>query len=63
MEPDIRQQILTENDCYKIGRTIKFQRVMVHSTGVAQPNPEVFVRRWNKPDVAKCVYALQSPEP
>lgn len=62
MELDIRQQILTENDCYKIGRTIKPQGVMVHSTGVAQPDPEVFVRRWNKPDVAKCVHAFVGRE-
>lgn len=62
MELDIKQQILTENDCYKIGRTIKPQGVMVHSTGVAQPDPEVFVRRWNKPDVAKCVHAFVGRE-
>lgn len=62
MELDIKQQILTENDCYKIGRTIKPQGVMVHSTGVAQPDPEVFIRRWNKPDVAKCVHAFVGRE-
>lgn len=54
----MEQQFLTENDCYKIGRTIKPQGVMVHSTGVAQPDPEAFIRRWNKPEVAKCVHAF-----
>lgn len=62
MELDLKQQFLTENDCYKIGRTIQPQGVMVHSTGVAQPDPEVFVRRWNKPDVAKCVHAFVGRE-
>lgn len=59
---ELERQFLTENDCYKIGRTIKPQGVMVHSTGVAQPDPEVFVRRWNKPDVAKCVHAFVGRE-
>ena len=35
---------------------------MVHSTGVAQPDPMVFVQRWNKPDVAKCVHAFLGRE-
>lgn len=59
---ELETQFLTENDCYKSGRTIKPQGVMVHSTGVAQPDPEVFVRRWNKPDVAKCVHAFAGRE-
>lgn len=62
MELNLTQQFLTENDCYKIGRTIKPKGVMVHSTGVAQPDPQVFVRRWNKPDVEKCVHAFVSRE-
>ena len=58
MELTLNQQFLTGNDCYKAGRTIRPRGVMVHSTGVAQPNPEVFIRRWNKPDVEKCVHAF-----
>ena len=46
MEFNLKRHFLTENDCYKAGRTITPQGVMVHSTGVAQPDPEVFIRRW-----------------
>ena len=53
MELNITQQFLTENDCYRAGRTITPQGIMVHSTGVAQPDPDVFLRRWNKPEVEK----------
>ena len=62
MKLDLEQQFLTENDCYKIGRTITPKGVMVHSTGVAQPDPEVFISRWNRPDVEKCVHAFVSRE-
>lgn len=58
MELDLTQQFLTKNDCYKAARPLTPKGVMVHSTGVAQPDPEVFVRRWNKPDVNKCVHAF-----
>ncbi len=58
MELTLNQEFLTENDCYKTGQTIKPRGVMVHSTGVAQPDPEVFLRRWNAPGVEKCVHAF-----
>ena len=58
----LTQQFLTENDCWRAGRTIVPQGVMVHSTGVAQPDPEVFLRRWNKPGVEKCVHAFVARE-
>lgn len=58
MELNISQQFLTENDCYKAGRIIRPQGVMVHSTGTAQPDPQVFLRSWNRPGVEKCVHAF-----
>lgn len=58
MELELNQQFLTENDCYQTGQAIKPKGVMVHSTGVAQPDPEVFIRRWNRPGVEKCVHAF-----
>lgn len=58
MELDLSQQFLTQNDCYKAGRPLKPKGVMVHSTGVAQPDPEVFIRRWDRPGVDKCVHAF-----
>lgn len=54
----ITEHILTHNDCYKAGRTIVPKGVMVHSTGVAQPDVNVFLRTWDKPDVDKCVHAF-----
>ena len=44
MKLDLEQQILTENDCYKIGRTIQPQGVMVHSTGADNPNLRRYVQ-------------------
>ena len=36
--------ILTANDCYKAGRTIKPKGVMVHSTGAPNPNLRRYVQ-------------------
>ena len=55
---ELTQLFLTKNECYREGRPLKPRGVMVHSTGVAQPDPMVFVRRWNRPDVEKCVHAF-----
>lgn len=40
------QQLLTENNCYRTGRTIVPKGVMVHSTGANNPN----LRRYVAPD-------------
>ena len=40
---EITEHILTQNDCYKAGRTITPKGIMVHSMGVAQPKVEVFL--------------------
>ena len=56
MELKLSQEFLTENDCYQAGRKIVPKGIMVHSTGVAQPDPQVFIRRWNKPGVEVCVH-------
>ncbi len=58
MELNLTQQFLTQNDCYREGRLLAPKGVMVHSTGVAQPDPEVFIRRWDQPGVEKCVHAF-----
>lgn len=54
----ITERILTHNDCYKAGKTIVPKGIMVHSTGVAQPDVEVFLNTWDKPDVDMCVHAF-----
>ena len=55
---EIREHILTNNDCYKAGRTIVPQGIMVHSTGTAQPDVEVFLRQWDRPGVEACAHAF-----
>lgn len=55
---EITEHILTQNECYKAGRTITPKGIMVHSTGVAQPKVEVFLDTWNRPDVDMCVHAF-----
>lgn len=40
---NLRRQLLTENDCYKAGRTITPKGVMVHSTGANNPKVSRYV--------------------
>ncbi len=54
----ITEHILTKNDCYRAGRTITPRGIMVHSTGVAQPDVQVFLNAWDKPGVEKCAHAF-----
>ena len=54
----IERWILTKSDCYQAGRTIVPRGIMVHSTGVAQPDPEAFCRQWDRPGVDACVHAF-----
>ncbi len=42
----IRKCILTENDCFKAGRTIKPQGIMMHSTGANNP----YLKRYVQPN-------------
>ena len=62
--------LLTENDCYKAGRTIVPKGVMVHSTGANNPNLSRYVapndgllgtpssRHWNQSGTGACVHAF-----
>ena len=43
---DIRTCYLTQNDCYRSGRTITPKGIVVHSTGAANP----YLRRYVQPD-------------
>lgn len=53
------QCILTQNDCYKAGRTIKPKGVMVHSTGANNPNLKRYVQPVSTtPDRAGLLAAL-----
>lgn len=56
---NIINSILTNNPCYKAGRTIPVKGLMLHSVGCSQPNAKVFVRNWNKADFDNaCVHAF-----
>ena len=55
----IIQNYLTNNPYYIAGRTIKPAGLMLHSVGVPQPDPLVFVKNWNKSTYnAACVHAF-----
>lgn len=60
MEYRQETQLLTNSDCYRAGKTIRPTGIMVHSTGVAQPDPQVFIKSWNQPDKDACVHAVVS---
>lgn len=59
---ELSTKILTNNDCWKAGRTITPMGVMVHSTGVAQPDVNVFLQTWNVPGYNACVHAFVSKD-
>jgi N-acetylmuramoyl-L-alanine amidase len=40
---DLRKRILTENECYKAGRTIEVKGLMLHSTGANNPKLSRYV--------------------
>lgn len=67
---NLQKQLLTRNDCYKVGRAIIPKGVMVHSTGANNPWVCRYVpgtdvlgyntggNDWDRPGVAKCVHAF-----
>lgn len=66
----LRQQMLTRNDCYQEGRTIRPLGVMIHSTGANNPRVSRYVpgndemginsagTHWNQPGLDVCVHAF-----
>ncbi len=67
----LKKLILTKNDCYKAGKKIKVQGIMVHSTGANNPNLKRYVgpddgqlgvntynNHWNMSGVGACVHAF-----
>ena len=60
--PSITQRLLTRNDCYRAGRTIKPKGIMVHSLGVAQPDPNVLIKAWDNPGVEVAPHAIVGAE-
>lgn len=55
----LRQNYLTKNPCYKSGKEIKVQGLMLHSVGVSQPDAKVFLNSWDDPNYnAACVHGF-----
>ncbi|MCR4719783.1 MAG: peptidoglycan recognition protein family protein [Firmicutes bacterium] len=55
----IIESILTKNPCYTAGRTITVKGLMLHSVGCPQPNAQVFIQNWNRPDYKNaCVHGF-----
>ncbi len=55
---NLQKMILTNNDCYKAGRTINPKGIMVHSTATPGVMAEEWFSRWNKPGIEVAVHAF-----
>lgn len=56
---EIVEKILTNNPCYKTGKKMKVNGIMLHSVGCPQPSAEVFVKNWNNEAAGRaCVHAF-----
>lgn len=56
---EITKTILTENPCYKAGKTIEVKGLMLHGVGCPQPSAMAFVKSWNRADYNRaCVHAF-----
>ena len=53
---------LTESGCYKAGKHITVQGLMIHSVGCPQPKADVFMKNWNRADANACVHAIIEPD-
>lgn len=47
----LTQNLIKNNTHYKNNKIINVKSLILHSVGCSQPNPDVFVRLWNTPDV------------
>ena len=56
---NIETKLLTNNPCYKAGRTIDVKGLVLHSVGCPQPDPLVFIKSWNKSSYDRaCVHGF-----
>lgn len=61
----IIKKYMTQNDCFKAGKTIKPSGVMLHSTAAKEGekvDSDYYYDRWNKPGITKCVHAFLDEE-
>lgn len=54
----ITKSILTNNPCYKAGKTIKVKGIMLHSVGCPQPSAMAFIKSWNAQSASVCVHGF-----
>ena len=54
----ITKNILTQNPCYKAGKTIKVKGLILHSVGCPQPSAMVFAKSWNTSNKNVCVHGF-----
>ena len=58
MSIKITEKLAKQNPCYKAGKTITPKGGMLHSVGVPQPDPLVFVKTWSNASANVCVHAV-----
>ena len=56
MSVTIKQRILTNNDCFKSGRTITPNSMQLHTIGTAQNTAESLAQYWNQSGIQACVH-------
>ena len=56
MKLNIVENILTKNDCYRKGDTIKPIGMQLHTIGTAQNTSSALASYWNQPGVEACVH-------
>mgnify|MGYP002512260475 FL=1 len=59
---NLKQNYLTESGCYRAGKHITVQGLMLHSVGCPQPKADVFMKNWNRADANACVHAIVEPD-
>ena len=56
---EIVQSFLTQNPYYTKGKKIEVKGLMLHSVGCPQPNAQVFIKQWDKPDYTRaCIHGF-----
>ena len=55
---NITKAILTNNPCYKAGKTITVKGIMLHSVGCPQPSATAFIKSWNTSNTKVCVHGF-----
>lgn len=54
----IKKTLCKNNPCYKTGRKITVNGLMLHSVGCPQPKASVFVSTWDRADASVCPHAV-----